>query len=401
MTLLWDNDPGSTERYQFAVGGNLTRVDNAVSVTRALAENPQEVMVVIGPDVDAQAAFDLSELCRVERPEVGVLLLRRRLDVTVLGAALRAGMREVLGADDLTGLAEAVRRSREVSAKVAGHSSDNSVNKDGKVVTVFSAKGGVGKTTFSTNIGAYLASTGASVLVVDLDLAFGDVGISLQLLPNNSIADLVSMAGHLDAQGLESIVVHHDSGLDAACAPAEPSDADRIPGSIIGEMLRVAKRSYDFIVVDTPPAFTEHVLAAFDASDILILIATLDIPAVKNLRLTLDTLDLLGNSHDSRTVVLNRSDAKVGLRAEDVVAAIKTDIAVMVPSSPAVPASVNRGVPLVLDEPKHPVSVAIRHLADSHIRPLGSPGDSEDGAGDARRDGRRGDRKILAWGGTK
>jgi pilus assembly protein CpaE len=401
VTLLWDNDPASTERYVFAVGGDLTRVDNAVAVTRALSEAPHEVMVIVGPDVDPQAAFDLSELCRVERPEVGILLLRRRVDVTILGAALRAGMREVLGADDLTGLADAVRRSREVSAKVAGHGGDFSAHKEGKVVTVFSAKGGVGKTTFSTNIGAYLASTGASVLVVDLDLAFGDVGISLQLLPNNSIADLVGMAGHLDAQGLESIIVRHESGLHAACAPAEPSDADRIPGSVIGEMLRVAKRSYDFIVVDTPPAFTEHVLAAFDASDILILIATLDIPAVKNLRLTLDTLDLLGNSRDSRTVVLNRSDAKVGLRAEDVVSAIKTDIAVMVPSSPAVPASVNRGVALVLDEPKHPVSVAIRQLADTYIRPLGHELEGDAGTDDTRRDGRRGDRKILSWGGKK
>ena len=241
---------------------------------------------------------------------------------------------------------------------------------DGKIITVFSAKGGVGKTTFSTNLGAYLASTGARVLVVDLDLAFGDVGISLQMLPQNSIVDLVQMAGHIDAQGLQSIVTHHESGLDAACAPAEPSDADRIPGHTVGELLKVAKGSYDFIVVDTPPAFTEHVLAAFDNSDLLVLIATLDIPAVKNLRLTLDTLDLLGSPREDRVVVLNRSDAKVGLRSEDVVAVIKQEIAVMVPNSTAVPASVNRGVPIVLDEPKHPVSVAIRELAESFVRPV-------------------------------
>ena len=103
-------------------------------------------------------------------------------------------------------------------------------SREGKVITVFSAKGGVGKTTFSTNLGSYLASTGSRVLVVDLDLAFGDVGISLQMLPQNSIIDLVQMAGHLDEQGLQSVVTHHESGLDAACAPAEPSDADRIPG---------------------------------------------------------------------------------------------------------------------------------------------------------------------------
>jgi len=398
MTLLWDNDPGAAERYSYAVGGDITRLDSAPALSRSLQESPRENLVLIGPEVDMQAACDLSELCRVERPEVGVILLRRRLDVGLLGQALRSGVREVITSDDLTALADAVRRSREVSQKMAGHGAD--AVQEGKVVTVFSAKGGVGKTTFSTNLSSYLASTGAKVLVVDLDLAFGDVGISLQMLPQNSIVDLVGMAGHLDEQGLESVVTRHESGLDAACAPAEPSDADRIPGSIISELLRVAKRSYDFVVVDTPPAFTEHVLAAFDNSDLLVLIATLDIPAVKNLRLTLDTLDLLGSPREDRVVVLNRSDAKVGLKTEDVVTAIRQEIAVLVPNSQSVPASVNRGVPIVLDEPRHPVSVAMRQLADEYVRPLAQGsmrGQAKErrGADDSAR------RRILSWGGRR
>ncbi|MDF2146410.1 AAA family ATPase [Knoellia sp. p5-6-4] len=398
MTLLWDNDSGGADRYNYAVGGDIVRVDSHVSLMRSLEDSPRENLVLIGPDIDMQSACDLSEAVRVLRSDVGVVLLRRRLDVAVLGQALRAGVREVIPADDLTGLADAVRRSRELSQKMLGQH-DQAVQ-DGKVVTVFSAKGGVGKTTFSTNLGSYLASTGARVLVVDLDLAFGDVGISLQMLPQNSIIDLVQMAGHLDEPGLQSVVTHHDSGLDAACAPAEPSDADRIPGTIIGELLKVAKRSYDFIVVDTPPAFTEHVLAAFDNSDLLVLIATLDIPAVKNLRLTLDTLDLLGSPREDRVVVLNRSDAKVGLRSEDVVAVIKQDIAVMVPNSTAVPASVNRGVPIVLDEPKHPVSVAIRDLADNFVKPVAA-NVSRSESKERRSSDEHTRRRILSWGGRR
>lgn len=397
MTLLWDSDPTAAERYNFAVGGDIVRVDSGSLAMRALQERPQELLVVVGPQVDLQAACDFSDACRIQHPQVGVVLLRHRLDVTVLAQALRSGVREVTTADDLTGVADAARRSRELSQRVSGHVVDGT--KEGKVVTVFSAKGGVGKTTFSTNIGAYLASTGAKVLVVDLDLAFGDVAISLQLLPQNSIIDLMAMAGHLDVQGLESVVTHHESGLDAAAAPPEPSDADRIPGTAIGELIRVAKRAYDYVVVDTPPAFTEHVLAAFDTSDMLILIATLDIPAVKNLRLTLDTLDLLGNPKDSRLVVLNRSDAKVGLRAEDVVTAIKQEIAVMVPSSAAVPASVNRGVAIVLDEPKHAVSVAIRELVDSHIRVQESAHDVHAGVTSGDEPRRRSERWSLSRGG--
>jgi pilus assembly protein CpaE len=365
VTLLWDSDAGSAERIRVALG-DVDRFDMPSGLTRALEGDPTEYLVVIGPDVDLGSACSFSEATRISRPEVGVLLLRRRVDVTVLAQSLRAGVREVIQADDLTALADAATRSRDISRRLAGHTFEAS--RDGKVITVFSAKGGVGKTTFSTNIAAHLATSGAKVLLVDLDLAFGDVAISLQLLPTNSIMDLVGMAGHIDEQGLASAVTHHSSGLDAAAAPSDPSDADRIPGSTIAELLRVARTVYDFVIIDTPPAFTEHVLAAFDNSDTLLLIATLDIPAVKNLRLSLDTLDLLGTPKDSRLVVLNRSDAKVGLRAEDVVTAIRHDIACMIPTSPHVPASVNKGVPIVLDEPRHPVSQALKDLTDTLLR---------------------------------
>lgn len=367
MTILWDQNPNAAENYHFALGGQLTTAESAAAVGRALDLSPSEMLVIAGPEVDAQAVCDFTEQLRVERPAVGVIMLRRRLEVTLLAQALRCGVREVVSADDLTALAEASRRSLDLSRRLAG--SSGSAVHEGRVVTVFSAKGGVGKTTFSTNLGAYLASTGSRVLLVDLDLAFGDVAISLQILPSRSMNDVVAMAGSLDEQGLASVVTPHSSGLHSVCAPSEPGDADRIPGASVTELLRVARRVYDFVIVDTPPAFSEHVLAAFDVSDVLILLATLDIPAVKNLRLTLDTLDLLGHPKESRVVVLNRSDAKVGLRSDDVVTAIKMPIAVMVPSSTNVPASVNRGVPIVLDEPKHPVSVALRALSDAYIRP--------------------------------
>jgi pilus assembly protein CpaE len=375
MTILWDGDPAAAETYRFAVSDRLEVVEVAQTVTRALATNPLELLVIVGPDVDLQAASSLAEQVRIERPEVGVILLRRRLDVAVLAQALRAGFREVVASDDLTSLSSACRRSLEISHHLAGISGGPQVV-DGKVVIVFNAKGGCGKTTIATNLGAYVASTGARVLLVDLDLAFGDVAISLQLLPSASIADLVGMSGHIDALGLASVVTKHDSGLDTVCAPNQPMEADGISGMTVGEMLRVARRSYDYVIVDTPPSFSEHVLVALDLCDVLVLIATLDIPAVKNLRLTIDTLDLLGHPRDGRVVVLNRSDAKVGLHTEDVVSAIKQPIGAMIPSSSHVPASVNRGVPIVLDEPKHPVSLALRAFADKYIVKPSVPGPS-------------------------
>jgi pilus assembly protein CpaE len=369
-----------------AVGESLHPVESASMASRVLTADHSERLVVIGPDVDLEHACDLSEITRVDRPEVGIVLLRRRMDVTMMSQALRAGIRAVVPADDITAVSEACRHSRELTQKLSGAGAQGGGH-EGRIVTVFSAKGGVGKTTFSTNLGAYLAATGSRTLLVDLDLAFGDVAISLQLLPERTMTDVVAMSGHLDEQGLASVITKHPaSGLDAVCAPAEPGEADRILGPTVGEVLRVAKRAYDFIIVDTPPAFTEHVLAAFDVSDQIVLLATLDIPALKNLRLTLDTLDLLGSPPESRVVVLNRSDAKVGLRPDDVVTSIKQDIAVMVPSSVDVPASVNRGVAILLDEPKHPVSVALRQLVEQYIRPVADQG--------ARRETRAGFRAL-------
>jgi pilus assembly protein CpaE len=198
---------------------------------------------------------------------------------------------------------------------------------------------------------------------------FGDVAISLQLQPPGSVRDLVAMSGHLDEQGVQSVVIRHEpSGLDVIAAPPDPADAERVPSHVIIELLRVARASYDYVIVDTPPSFTEHVLAAFDLSDLTILVATLDIPAVKNLRIAINTLDTLGASKDSRTIVLNRADAKVGLRAEDVEAALKHPISANVPNSLSVPASVNRGVALILDEPRNPVAIAMKELADLEVR---------------------------------
>ncbi len=368
MTILWDPDPSAVENYRYALGPDVELIQAGPRVSRVLGENPSHTLVVIGPEVDLDVACELADLERIERPEVGVVLLRHRLEVAVLAHALRSGIREVVQADDSPALADAVRRSRALTAQLHGHQT-GSGTREAKVITVFSAKGGVGKTTLSTNIAAYLAGMHSRTLLIDLDLMFGDVAISLQLLPSSSIRDLVAMSGHLDSQGLASVVTTHEaSGLHVLTAPDDPGEADRIPADLIAEILRVARSDYDYVVIDTPPSFTEQVLTAFDSSDLTLLIATLDIPAIKNLRVAINTLDTLGTDPDTRCIVLNRSDAKVGLTAEDVENALKAPIAVSIPNSVSVPAATNRGVAIILSDPRSPVALAMRDLADTEIR---------------------------------
>ena len=367
MTVLWDPAQSALDTFRIALGDDLDLVAHGGAVAREV-DNGGHHLVVIGPDVPAESAYQLAEQLRVDRPAVGVLLLRHRLEVAVLTQALRSGVREVIQADDHAALVEAARRSEALSAQLGATTAGSDTS--GHVVTVFSAKGGVGKTTLSVNLAAYLATKGARTLLIDLDLMFGDVGISLQLPPTTSIMDLVSMTGHLDTQGMASVVQHHDaSGLDVLVAPHDPTDADRVPAELVSEVIRLARTTHDYVILDMPPSMPEHVLGAFDMSDLLVLVSTLDIPAVKNLRLAINTLDALGASQQNRLLVLNRSDLKVGLSSKDVEAALCYPVSAKLPNALSVPAASNRGVVLAVDDPKDSFAAAVREFADHKVRP--------------------------------
>jgi pilus assembly protein CpaE len=369
VTLLWTTDPTAADQLEYALGGDaVAQLSSGARVTRALDENPSHDLVVIAADIPLEDACALAERQRIDRPDLGVVLLRRRVDVATLNEALRHGVREVVDVDDSTALASAARRSRDLTAQLRG---SHGIHGDGRIITVFSAKGGVGKTMLATGLAASLAGTGAATLLIDLDVMFGDVAISFQLNPPATLADAIGMAGHMDAQGLDSLVAKHESGLHVLAAPSDPAVAEAIPSTLVSELLRIARASYRYIVVDTPPNISEHVLAAFDTTDVSLLVATLDIPAVKNLRIAISTLDTLGADKESRIVVLNRASDKVGLTTEEVEAALRTTVSHTVPSSLDVAVAANKGVPLVLSEPRHAVSDALRGIGDDVRQRLG------------------------------
>ena len=375
MAILIEADPAAADAFSSALSGTdeVTVIHSEHELTGALSARPDETLVVFGPECDAHVAFDFASTHRVQRPALGVILIRRRVDSTLLAHAMRAGVREVVRAGSPDALAEACRRSQLVTSQVATHVQHTaSVKREepGRVVTVFSAKGGCGKTTIATNIAAALATDGRRVCLVDLDLPFGDVAIMLQLHLERTIADAVAMTGHIDELGVSSIVSTHSSGLDVLVAPLEPAEAEQVTPALVTDLLTQLKTMYEVVVVDTPPAFTEPVLAALDLTDLYLLVATLDIPAVKNLKLTLEMLEMLNHPTNNQRIIVNRSDAKVGLKVADVEDALRRSIAVEIPSSRDVPAAVNKGVPLVLDQPNHPVSVALRALATRTVTPV-------------------------------
>jgi pilus assembly protein CpaE len=371
MTTICDHDASIITALHSAVG-EAALVGSLDQLRLHLGTWPDEDTVVLGPTVDLVPALRLAEALRVERATIGVILVRHRIDTSLLAEAIRAGVREVVDERDLAGLNAAVRRSQDLSAALrrqqAPGEAPRTVAPRGRIVTVFSAKGGCGKTTLATNLAAALADHGRrQVCLVDLDLAFGDVAIALQLFPAHTIADAVPLGDQLDYTALQTLLTPHSPGLTTLVAPVEPGASEAIPAAMIGHILEVLRARYDYVVVDTPPAFDDQVLTAFDMSDVVALLATLDIPALKNLKLTLETMDLLNYPAERRRIVLNRSDSKVGLAISDVEKTLRTDISVQIPSSRDVPAAVNRGVPIVLDDPRHPVSVAIRTFAERQV----------------------------------
>jgi MinD-like ATPase involved in chromosome partitioning or flagellar assembly len=368
--------PGSTAELTGSIGDAVSAADDLAATAQMLDADPAEVLVVVGPGTAADHALDFTAKLRLARPAVGVVLVRDQLDVTMLNRALQSGVREVVRAGDRAALAAACRRSRELSRRLlaAAGTGEAAPVRDGKVITVFSAKGGCGKTTLATNLGVVLSRhDGRRACVVDLDLAFGDVAITVKLAPVRTIMDALPMAGHLDTTGAASLLTSDRPGLEMLLAPVTPGDAEKVPPSLVGDLLSVLRGMFDYVVVDTPPQLSEHVLTALDASALHVLLTASDVPSLKNLRLTLDMLDLLSYPREIRTVVLNRSDARAGLIAQDVERVARWPIAGHIPSSRAVPVSINEGVPITLANPGHHVSQAITRFAEQWLLPQPEP----------------------------
>jgi len=223
-----------------------------------------------------------------------------------------------------------------------------------------------------------LAQEGHRVCVVDLDLPSGDIAITTQLDPVRTIVDAVPMAGHLDVSGAASLLTRYQHGLHMLLAPVAPGDAEKISAALVSELLGVLRSMFRYVVVDTPAHLSEHVLTAMDVSARHVLLSTPDVAALKNLRVTQDMLDLLSYPREARTIVLNRSDSNVGLSADDVERVLRAPIAAHIPSSRAVPQSINNGTPITLAHRDHPVSRAIVRFAQEYL--IGAPAPGSSGA---------------------
>jgi pilus assembly protein CpaE len=235
------------------------------------------------------------------------------------------------------------------------------------MVAVLGPKGGTGKTLTTVNLAAALAASGQSVIVVDLDLQFGDVGLALGLAPDRTLYDLARAGGSLDVEKIEDFLTEHSSGINALLAPRRPDHAGAVTVEFVRELFDTLREMADFVVVDTSPGFTPEVIAAIDRSSWVCIVAMLDALSLKNTKLGLETLDLMGYEPDRVKVVLNRADSRVGITIDDVTKLLGRTPDVRVPSHRDITRSVNEASPIVASGGNAEARKAFEGLALSYM----------------------------------
>ena len=259
----------------------------------------------------------------------------------------------------------ALRLEDELAAPPAKHAAGRNAHRRAFVTTVFSPKGGVGKSVTAVNLATALARTsGEPVVVLDLDLQFGDVAVMLRLQPVHTFTDAVSAGEDLDETLLRSFLARHDkSGVSVLAAPTSPSEADRVDSAAMLRVLDILRGMFAHVVVDTPPHLSEVVLQAVAESDLVCFVVEMDVPSVKNARLGLQAFELLQLPLAKVVLLLNRANSKVHLKPDDIERFLEMKVDIALPSDAAVPQSVNQGVPALLEYPRSQYAAQIDQLA--------------------------------------
>ena len=349
-----EREPELRNRLESALAARrIGRFASLDELDRAGAQSSLTV-VVLGPSSAPEDVARLGEMCR-DAPGVGGLLVVDVAAPKLLRASLRAGLDDAIHLDEIEAELDAaaaavgerlVREAERVPVRAVPMRGSGRA----RITAVFSPKGGVGKSAIAVNLATVLARGGdETVIVVDLDLQFGDVAVMLRLQPRHTIGEIAS-SDELDQELVQSLLVEHEpSGMWILAAPTEPSTASHLDGRTIGRLLEILRGFGGHVIVDTPPALSDVVLELLDTADDIAFVVGMDVPSVKNARIGLHALRVLGIPADRIVMVLNRADSKVNLAVRDVERALERKIDVKIPADVVVTQSINKGTPAALD----------------------------------------------------
>jgi Flp pilus assembly protein, ATPase CpaE len=345
---------------------------NSASLVAELTRtNP--AVVAIGPGLDADVALDLVAAFDTHRPDVMVIIVAEP-SLQLLERALRSGARDVVAPDAPD---DELREAFEQALEAAGRRQSALTIADldapsRHVICVLAPKGGTGKTTVSTNLASGLAlEAPGDVVIVDLDFQFGDVASALRMTPEHTFADITRSPISVDVTTIKIFLTASETGLYALCAPELPVDADAITPQHVQHVISLLSSEFRYVVIDTGSGLDEGTLAVLKHCTDLVLVTSTDVPSVRATRKEVEMLDLLGLKDQIRHFVVNRADARVGLPVSEVEATVGMKADVTVPSSRAVPVSVNQGTPVLVSDRRSNVGEALAQLV-SRFEPAAS-----------------------------
>ncbi|MDR3592052.1 MAG: response regulator [Negativicutes bacterium] len=349
----------------------ITVVGEAAAAEAAIqqAKEVQPDIILMDINMPGMDGITATSLLSAEVPKAGIIIMSVQAEREYLRKAMTAGAKDYLtkpfSGDELLQAVKQVHATQQQRRKVVAF--EPKPPEEGKVITVFSAKGGIGKTTIATNLAVALADkTKGRVCIVDADLQFGDVSLFLNILPRATIADVVADIDSLDDKVLAGYLTKYNQQVDVLAAPLRPEQAEMVSGSHLATMLKTLRTMYQYIIVDTVPAFSETTLAALDGANQILVVASLDLPTIKNVKLCLEIMESLEYSQDKISLVLNRTNSEGGMDIREAEESLKRSFAATLPSDgKTVVASVNRGTPFVATNPEAVVSQNIVKLAQS------------------------------------
>jgi pilus assembly protein CpaE len=329
-----------------------------------------EALLLFTPRLEE--TYELLRASRSSRPAMALIVAVPGSQNGQLAEALRAGADEIVMLPaEAAAVAAAIHKAMaRVSAAAATRTGDGPRS---PLVAVLGPKGGTGKTTLATNLATDLATRGRETLLVDLDLQFGDVGVVLGVEPDHTIYDLATADGTMDAERLRGFTGRSRDGVHVLLAPVRPDQADAVTGEHVAAVLDLARTTYDVVVVDTPPAFTPGTIAAVDQADMIVMLGSFDLPGLKNMKVGLETLQMMDVPAARVIPVLNRANTKVGLLVADVAKVLGRPPEVAVPSDRGVPQSVNAARPIICAQPKSGPARSFRTIGDRVAAALLTP----------------------------
>ncbi|MBE0410747.1 MAG: response regulator [Anaerolineales bacterium] len=331
------------------------------------------------PDMDG---IEATELIRKDLPYVQIVILSVQNDPNYMRKAMLAGARDFLAKPpSVDELISAIRRAGQLAreeriktqtvakAQTSLQTSGTTTPAlaDGKVILVYSPKGGAGCTTVATNLAMLLQSEDSPVVLVDGNLQYGDVSVFLNEQSKNSIVDLTTRVELLDAEMIHGVLIHHSSsGVKILASPPKPEYSEGVTGEQFTKVIQYLQQLFTYVIIDTETSLNDITLAAMDACHVLILLVTQEIPAIKNARLFLDLADALGINRNRILMVMNRFDKKTGISPEKVSESFKHEVSGVLPlDDRVVTPSINRGVPFILGDKSRPISRSFYELTDS------------------------------------